>query len=228
MELRPRRGSLCLIFALPGLVAACGGRVVVDPVDLDGVGGKSGSSSASAAATTAGAGGESPDGGAMCNTPPPPSPTVPDQPGCYTNIMNGGWVAVPCECELWMANTTHAEITAAVRLTVTPPDEVPTLTGMLDVEVDFDDPDAGAYATWTSQAGSGVAFTVTNAGGTTTVRMGQSSVVLAPVPVVACSTRKAMARVSGSFSMKLSLHAALDEGSFSATADGVCSAIPPT
>jgi hypothetical protein len=228
MELAHRPGLVCLLSALFGLLPACGGRVVVDAMGQGGVGGKSGGTGGSAAATTGGAGGESPDGGAMCNTPPPPSPTVPDLPGCYTNVMNGGWVAIPCDCELWLANTTYAPITAAIQLTVTPPDEVPTLTGMLDVEVAFDDPDGSAYATWSNQAGNGVAFTVTNAGGTTTVRMGESSVVLAPVPVVACTTSKARASVSGSFSAKLHLHAALDEGSFSATADGTCSAIPPT
>ena len=227
MALLHRRGSFCLLaFALLGLLPACGGRVVVDAMGRDGLGGNSGG--ASAAATTGGAGGESPDGGAMCNAPLPPSTTVPDQPGCYTDVMDSGWVAVPCDCELWLANTTYATITAAVALTVTPPDEVPSLTGPLDVEVAFDDPAASSYATWANQAGSGVAFTVTNAGGTTTVRMGTSSLVLAPVPVVACTTRKAMARVAGSYSMKLSMHAALDEGSFSAMADGTCAAIPPT
>jgi hypothetical protein len=227
-----RTTSLCLFAALIGLVAACG-KVVVDPIDHDGASGgsesgsSSGSGGAAAATTTGGTGGEAADGGGMCNAPLPPTPTVPDQPGCYFN-MGSGWVAVPCDCDLWMANTTSAPIAAGIQLTVTPPDQVPTLTGALDVEVAFDDPDASWYATWTKQVGSGQAFTVTSAGGVTTVRMGESVVALAPVSIAACTTRKATAQVyGGSYSAVLSMQAVLDNAIASATTEGTCLAPPP-
>ena len=225
-----RMKSLCLFSALVGLVAACG-RVIVDPIDRDGVNGEGGSASGSGSAattTTGGTGGEATDGGGMCNAPAPPSPTVPDQPGCYFNNMGSGWVAIPCDCNLWMANTTPAPITAGIQLTVTPPDQVPTLTGALDVEVAFDDPDASWYATWTKQAGSGDAFAVTNEGGTTTVRMGKSGVALAPVPVPACKTRKAIAHVYGGSSAVLSIQAVLENEIASVTVEGTCFNPPPT
>jgi hypothetical protein len=166
------------------------------------------------------------DGGAMCDPPPPPSPTLPDQEGCYVND-GSGWVAVPCLCNLWLENTTPGPATASIELTVTPPEQVPTLIGALDIEIAFDDPDASWYAIWTNQAGSGDDFTVTSEGGTTTVRMGESGVALGPVPLAACETRKAIAHVSGSYSAMLSMHAVLDDGTVFATTDGSCSDIPP-
>ncbi len=54
--------------------------------------------------------------------------------------------SIPCLCDLWLANTTQAPITVGIQLTVTPPEQVPTLTGPLDVEIAFDDPDASLYA----------------------------------------------------------------------------------
>ncbi len=222
-----RTKSLCLFSALVGLVAACG-RVVVDPIDRGGVSGESGGAGGGggAAATTGGAGGEPTDGGGMCNAPAPPSPTLPDQPGCYVN-MGSGWLSIPCLCDLWLANTTPAPITVGIQLSVTPPEQVPTLTGALDVEIAFDDPDASLYATWTKQGGNGESFAVTSEGGTTTVRMGAASVALAPVPVAACKTRTATARVSGSYTAVLSMEAVLDSGIAFATTEGTCLGPPP-
>ncbi len=138
--------------------------------------------------------------------------------------MGSGWVPVPCLCELWLENTTFAPINASIQLTVAPPEQVPTLTQTLDVEVAFDDPDASWYATWTNQAGNGQAFAVTNDGGMTTVRMGEGSVALVPVPVAACKTRKALAHVYpwSNDSAKLNMHAVLDNGIASATTDATC------
>ncbi|MDD5306959.1 MAG: hypothetical protein PHU25_06510 [Deltaproteobacteria bacterium] len=110
---------------------------------------------------------------------------------------------------------------------MTPPDQVPTLEGTLDVEIAFEDPDASWYAVWAKQAGSEGAFTVTSEGGTTTVRMGESVVALGAVPLAACETRKALAQMSGSYSARLGMHAVLDGGAAFATADGGCSDIPP-
>jgi hypothetical protein len=221
-----RTRSLCLLSALLGLAAACG-RVVVDPIDRGGVSGEGGANGGGgAAATTGGAGGEPTDGGGMCNLPAPPSPTLPDQPGCYFN-MGDGWLSVPCLCDLWLANTTQAPITVGIQLVVTPPEQVPTLTGPLDVEIAFDDPEASLYAIWTKQGGNGELFAVTSEGGTTTVRMGAGSVALAPVPIAACKTRTAIALVLGSNSAALSMQAVLDSGIAFATTEGTCSSPPP-
>jgi hypothetical protein len=219
------------LFSASSLVLAACGRVIVDPSGgVNGGSGGSGGNSGSggAAATTGGAGGEPSDGGEMCNTPPPPSPTLPDQPGCYVNTMGSGWVLIPCLCDLWLANTTPAPITAGIQLIVTPPEQIPTLTGPLDVEVAFDDPDASWFATWTKQPGNGEVFTVTSQGGTTTVRMGEGGFALAPVPIAACTTRKAVALVLGSTSATLTMKAILADGNGSAiaTTDGTCSSPP--
>jgi len=206
---------------LVALLAACGGvRFERDQGDSGSATGSGGG-----AATTTGAGGEPVDAGGICNAPPPPSPTPPTEPGCSTN-MGDGWVAVPCACDLWIANTTHEPISVGIQLTVTPPDAVPTLGGPLDAEVDFEDPDASWYATWSQQPGSGETFAVWTQGGETTVRMGQGSVALSPVEVAACKTRKARARQNGSYMVNLSMHAVLEGGMVIATAD-LCSNPPP-
>ena len=166
------------------------------------------------------------DGGVIC-APPPPSPTLPDQEGCYEDINGSGWVQVPCYCELWIENTTPGPATASIEFTVTPPEQVPTLNGTLDIEVAFDDPDASWYAIWTKQAGKGDAFTVTGEGGKTAVKMGESDIALGPVPLTACEMRKAIAHVSGSYLAMLSMHAVLDDGTVFATTDWRCSHLPP-
>jgi hypothetical protein len=134
------------------------------------------------AGTTSGGSGGASTGGRTCPPPPPPSATLPNTPGCFENNMGAGWIAVPCLCDLWLDNTTPGPATANITLAVPTPDQVPTLTGGLDVEVAFEDPDASWYARWATQAGNGVAFLVTSAAGKTTVRMGEAKVTLAPVP----------------------------------------------
>jgi hypothetical protein len=126
--------------------------------------------------------------------------------------MGSGWLPVPCSCELWPENDTTAPVTVAIDLTVTPPEEVPSLDGSLDVEIAFEDPDASWYDRWTTQAGNGVAFAVTHEGDATTVRLGQGSVELAPVPLAGCETRKGAAQVLGSLSAVLKAKATLDDG----------------
>jgi hypothetical protein len=181
---------------------------------------------ATSTGTTAGAGGAGSGGadgtGGMCAGPPPPSPTLPDQPGCYDNKMNTGWVAVPCLCELWLENTTPGTVSAGVELTVTPPDPAPTPTGPTGAGIAFDDPAASWYAVWATQAAEGGGFAVTHDGGTTTVEMSESSVALAMVPLAACETRKAMAYVHGALTTGLSMHAVLQDGTVLSTTDAAC------
>ncbi len=52
--------------------------------------------------------------------------------------------------------------------------------------------------------------------------MGAGSVALAPVPVAACKTRTATARVSGSSTAVLSMEAVLDSGIAFATTEATC------
>ena len=109
---------------------------------------------------------------------------------------------------------------------MTPPDQVPTLSGTLEIGIAFDDPDASWYTVWAEQAGIGGTFTVTTEGGTTTVKMAEGTLTLAPVPLTACETRKATAHIYGSDSVRLIMHADLDDGTVFATTDGRCSNLP--
>jgi hypothetical protein len=130
---------------------------------------------------------------------------------------------------LWLVNTVPGPAIASITLTITPPDQVPALGGQPDIGISFDDPDGSWFATWSGQAGNGVAFLVTNASGKTTVQMGESALTLAPVPLTACETRKAVAHVSpGSNDMALlTMHATLADGTVFATTDASCFNPPP-
>ena len=152
-----------------------------------------------------------------------PSPTLPTDEGCYVND-GSGWIAVPCLCELWIENAEPGACAASVALSVSPPDQAAALGGALDVGVAFEDTDASWYAIWAAQAGGGDAFAVTSEGGTTTVELLAGDVALAPVPLAACETRKAMAYVSGSDTATLGMHAVIGG---TASTDGSCDAIPP-
>src|SRR5690242_5985427 len=108
---------LCLLSS--ALAAACGG-VIVEGESGHTTGGSGGAAMGGAGGGTAGSGG-------MCAAPPPPSPTLPNQPGCFTD-MGSGWVQIPCLCELWLENAATSPTTATLELAVTPPDQVPALT----------------------------------------------------------------------------------------------------
>lgn len=224
-----RRNALCLVSALIALSGGCG-RSALDLLGARGANGEGSSatgSGGSGGATTTGTGAGG-DAGGTCNEPPPPSPIQPSQPGCYEN-PGSGWIPVPCSCDLWMPNTTFDSIPAILLLTVTPPDQVVSLDGPLEVGIAFDDPDASWYATWAKQQGNGVAFMVTNEGATTTLKMGEGSLVMGPVRIPACTTRKAVAHLTGSnYMAKLGIHAILGDGSVVTTTDATCSNPPPT
>jgi hypothetical protein len=167
--------------------------------------------------TSVGSGGT----GGTCPPPPPPSPTLPMTVGCYEGT-SAGWVAIPCECELWLQNTKAGPASATITLDVTAP-PLPELTGT-EVDVSFEDPDGSWFATWAQDTGNGVAFALTSGSGKTTVRMGTSTVTLSPVPLAACETRKALGYISSvDTTTLLKMHATLDNGSvLFATADGTC------
>jgi hypothetical protein len=204
-------------------LGACGTKVNVDLSGgtTSGNGGATSSASSTASSgggstTSVGTGGT----GGMCPPPPPPSSSLPMTVGCYEDTT-AGWVAIPCLCELWFQNTKPDPASATITLTVTAP-PLPNLTDV-DVEVAFEDPDGSWFATWSQEAGNGVAFALTNGGGKTTVRLGTSTVTLSPVPLAACETRKALAYISSvDTTTVLKMHATLEDGSVFATADGTC------
>jgi hypothetical protein len=129
---------------------------------------------------------------------------------------------------LWLENTTPGVATATITLTVAPPTEMPTLGGPLDVEVTFDDADGSWFGAWQAQAANGAAFVVSEGAGETTVRMGESVLTLAPVPLRACETRKATAHISPELNTqaKLVMHAALADGAVIAAVDANCENLP--
>jgi hypothetical protein len=211
------RLSVVALFASSALIGlgACGANANVHELSGGTTGGAT-SGAGGSSTTSVGSGGTA----AMCPPPPPPSPTLPATVGCYTETT-AGWVASPCQCELWLQNTTPAPANATITLTVTAP-PLPELMGA-DVEVAFDDPDGSWYATWAQEAGNGVAFALTSAGGKTTVRLGTSTVTLSPVPLAACETRKALAYISSvDTTTVLKMHATLGDNAVFATTDGTC------
>jgi hypothetical protein len=224
MDLIHRTG-LSLILGL----AACGANANVRELSGGATSGAGGATSGAGGATMSSGGSStasvgSGGSGAMCSPPPPPSSSLPTTPGCFEGTT-AGWVAIPCLCELWLQNTKAGPASATITLDVTAP-PLPALTGV-EVDVAFDDPDGSWLATWADEAGNGVAFALTSGGGKTTVRLGTSTVTLAPVPLAACETRKALAYISSvDTTTVLKMHATLDDGSVFATTDGTC-ANPP-
>jgi hypothetical protein len=207
-------------FAALACTAGCGGLVIVDEAGTT-TGGEGGGKVEDAGV----AGG----GSRTCpNDTPPPSSTQPTKPGCYEN--NGsGWIEVECSCELWIKNPTPVETRVSIDLTTAPGATEPTLNGPLDVEITFEDPDASWFAIWTKQASKGETFAVTRAGKKTAVRMGTSTVKLAPVTLSACRRRDGEATVSGLPTATLTAHADLRDGEGNAivSAETTCSDTPP-
>jgi len=95
-------------------------------------------------------------------------------------------------CVLPLTNATVSD--GLVTLTLTAVGAVPSLTGANDLAVTFDDPAQAWYAIWLPGAGSG--YALSQAAGQTTVRLGQVSVTLAPVPLAAGQSVNATAVVS--------------------------------
>jgi len=159
------------------------------------------------------------DGGGSCGdafAPPTPLPAMPTTPGCYEGV-DGGWIPVLCLCELPIDNTATSPGTFTITLGMTKASPAPSLAGSLDVEVSFDDPDASWYLVWAKQPASGTDYLVTNAGGKTTVQLGVTSLVLAPVPLSACGARMGTATIFGTYdaswsTLSLDMTASIDVG----------------
>ncbi len=106
----------------------------------------------------------------------------------------------------------------------------PSFDGSFDVEVSFDDPDASWYRVWAAQSANGTDYALTNVGGQTTVQLGVSSLILAPVPLSSCGARLGTATISGTYApswagMTLNMAVSADAGHGNAT--GICPAPVP-
>ena len=137
------------------------------------------------------------DGGAACVNSAPISGPPPQVIGCYVGTVECGWQKMPCNCELDVKNPGASAARVQFALTVAPTSVIPALTGSPDVEIAFADPDGSWAATWSTQAGNGTTFAVTTAAGTTTVRLGAASLVLAAVSLSPSQSTVATANING-------------------------------
>lgn len=134
-------------------------------------------------------------------------------------------------CSYPLTNSTGSDGNVEIALAAVPPETTPTLTGSVNVSVDFDDPGAAWFSVWNAQPESGVDYAVTAAGGVTTVRMGRAAVDLAPVPLGASQTRAATTRIGlpMSTSLALEFQATLRDsgGTVLVTNGGTCRNVGP-
>jgi hypothetical protein len=169
------------------------------------------------------------DAGACVNTAPVRGPP-PQVVGCYVGTQACGWQKVACNCEVEAQNPSAAAAKVQFAFNVMPATVPPMLTGSPDVEIAFADPDGSSSAVWSAQSGSGTRFAVTRAAGKTTVRLGASSVLLAPVPLAASQSIAAEAILDGApsgTSLEM-LSAVTDATGHSLAVDtGTCVRIPP-
>jgi hypothetical protein len=211
--------------------SACGGASVTNGGTTTNGGGGAAAAVAGGAGQDGGiagtpvtAGGAPPSGGACT---PPSLDGPPNQIGCYVDTASG-WLEVPCNCELPVANATPQAVSVSLQLTVTPSTLVPSLTGVVDVEISVADADSSWYRVWAAQPGSGTEFAVSNDGATTKVRLGTDSLSLSAVPLAGCDERKVISTVDGDQSAGLSVHGALTSsvGAALVSVDGACQQIP--
>lgn len=135
------------------------------------------------------------------------------------------------DCQYPLTNATTTNGTVGLTLSVDPITPTPSLGSTPNVQVAFDDPASTWLNVWQAQAGSGTAFTVSHAGTITTVRLGQASVTLNPVPLAAGETRVAKGNLqlgAPSGLTTLSLQAELLNGTNRVVVNGgSCQANPP-
>jgi hypothetical protein len=127
------------------------------------------------------------------------------------------------------ANPGAAPATIQFTFEMAPATVTPTLTGSLDVEISFDDPDGGWAATWSAQAGSGTSFTVMRLAGATKVRLGTTSLQLAAVPLLPSQSTVATGAMAGTpMGTGLNMQATISDaaGHLLAVIGGICTELP--
>jgi hypothetical protein len=111
-------------------------------------------------------------------------------------------------------------------MTFSPASVTPSLTGTVDVEIDFEDAGAIWYDVWAEQSAGGEAFSVTNAAESTTIRLGTNNLTLDPVPLENCESRTARAVIHAPFGTELNLDMQVtltdQAGNVVATSSGEC------
>jgi hypothetical protein len=123
-------------------------------------------------------------------------------------------------CELPLTNSTTSN--GNVALTISAKGATPSLTGANDLTVTFDDPTQAFFNAWT--AGAGAAYSVSQSGGKTTVRLGQVSVPLASIVIAAGQSVTATASVvlgAGQPTTTLQIQATLTESTGHTVNNGV-------
>ena len=114
-----------------------------------------------------------------------------------------------CHVPITNATATNGTVT----LTISAVGATPSLSGANSLSVTFPDPGATFYNAWL--AGSGTAYGLSQAGGLTTVRLGQVSVTLAPIPIAAGQSITATDQVTlgtGESQTTLQVQATLKDG----------------
>ena len=162
--------------------------------------------------------------------PGPPIPAPPTELGCFEGV-NGRWQKVQCFCDFWVDSSTTSESRAKLSLSVVPNSDA-ALSGDVAVNVMFPDAEASWFEVWQRQAENTPGFAVTHAvDGTTTVRLSQSAVTLAPVPLQACESRHAHATVDApsgaTVQLQMVADLADDSGNPLTKISGSCSPIHP-
>lgn len=158
----------------------------------------------------------------------PPVADTFDAPG-FNQVAQRNLIFGTCSYPLTNSSGSDGEV--GIALTAVPPETTPTLTGSVNVSVDFDDPVATWFSVWNAQPESGVDYTVSAVGGVTTVRMGRAAVDLEPVPLGASQTRGATTHISlpPSTSLALEFQATLRDssGTVLVTNGGTCQNVGP-
>jgi hypothetical protein len=130
------------------------------------------------------------------------------------------------ECTYPLANLQAADGTVAITLTAAPPEVTPSLTANPNLGFTFDDADGSWFGVWNMQTGNGTAFSVTNAAGKTTVRLGTNSVTLDPVTLHPNESRNAVGTLvlPGGVTATLSVQATMTGpgGSFNVSNGASC------
>ena len=120
-----------------------------------------------------------------------PAPAKP-QDAPDSNQVGQRNVEFASPCVFPLTNGTSQDGSAQITLTATPnTGAAPSLTALPDIEVAFDDFDSSWFNAWKTQSGAGTTFKVTHSGPVTTIRLGDFSVALNPVPLPAGQSRNA-------------------------------------
>jgi hypothetical protein len=203
---RKRKAGTRPQIALATLLAltACAGRSTRNGGDTEP--GGAGPGAAGAAAGTSGTGGASAGrtGEDAC-APLGNDPThAPARKGCYA-FDDGGWVRIPCECELPIENPTERPVAVELALVTTLDGAPLTFTPETSVEISVDDLDGRYLATWSSQPGHEDAFGVSRSDSQTHVTLRAARVMLGRVSLNPCEARYTQAKVLGPDSLTLSV-----------------------